>query len=309
MAEHTFAGLTCSAVEDLAASFVLGALEASESDAVRRHLQACPEPHPEMAELHSVVPALFEAVEPVAPPAGLKARILAAAAADTQRAAGTQLASDTQSLGDTQLERSPAADTQRERYPAAGAGEPRRGWFGNLIRRPIWAPVALAAALGVAALGAWGLQLKGEVDALIANRNQLQAEVEGLVAYRNGVVAVLDEASSPGAQLAVLTPPEGGTGPTGLAAVAADGSVALVMRDLVPTAGTQVYETWLIGSDGVPIPVGGFAVGGSGSASFTTAHASLGPGVTVALTLEEGPGAQTPRMPIIVLGTAAAQES
>ena len=60
MAEHTFAGLTCAEVADLAPAFVLGALEARESDAVRRHLAQCPEAHPEMAELHSVVPALFE---------------------------------------------------------------------------------------------------------------------------------------------------------------------------------------------------------------------------------------------------------
>ena len=51
-------GLTCDEVRDLAAPFVLGALDADEQGAVREHLATCAEPHPEFAELGSVVPAL-----------------------------------------------------------------------------------------------------------------------------------------------------------------------------------------------------------------------------------------------------------
>src|SRR6185503_17988875 len=101
------------------------------SEAVRNHLAACPEPHAEIAELHSVVPALFEVVEPVAPPAGLKDRILAAAAADTRQATETQVAADTQRL----TERPSAAPPR----PATSQRTP--GWT-SIFRRPIWAPVA-----------------------------------------------------------------------------------------------------------------------------------------------------------------------
>ncbi|HXG25365.1 MAG TPA: anti-sigma factor, partial [Candidatus Binatia bacterium] len=111
-----------------------------------------------------------------------------------------------------------------------------------------------------------------------------------------------------GAQLAILNPPDNPAGPSGLAAVGADGSVALVMRDLAPTSGTQVYETWLIGADARPIPIGHFTVDASRTASFVTARASLGPGVTVALSLEPGPGATTPTT-VVALGQAGAQES
>ena len=62
-----------------------------------------------------------------------------------------------------------------------------------------------------------------------------------------------------GALTAVLTA-EGGTGPSGLAAVAADGAITLAMHDLTPTAGDQVYELWVIGDDGKPMPLGGFQV-------------------------------------------------
>jgi anti-sigma-K factor RskA/putative zinc finger protein len=277
VAEHTFAGLSCAEVADLAPAFVLGALEAAESDAVRRHLAACPEAHAEMAELHSVVPALFEVVEPVAPPAGLKDRILAAAAADTQRAAETRV---------------PVADQVRDVHRPRVVEDrlPTRGWSG-LFRRPVWAAVSLAAALAVVALGVWNVQL--------------QRDNEALVAYRNGVIAVLDEAAQPGAQLAVLSAPEG-VGPTGLAAVAEDGTVAVVMRNLAPTSGSEVYEAWLIAGDLAPVPIGELRVGADGTAALVTNQVPLGSGVTVALTREPGPDSTTPTMPIVAVGQAQA---
>jgi hypothetical protein len=271
VAEHTFAGLTCAEVADLAPAFVLGALEAAESDSVRRHLVACPEAHAEMAELHSVVPALFEVVEPVAPSAGLKDRILAAAAADTER--GTTSAAE------------PARDVQRPRVDEERA--PKPGWA-SVFRRPVWAAVSLAAVVAVVAMGVWNVQL--------------QNDISGLAAYRAGVEQVIAEAAKPGAQVAILSA-EGG-GPSGLAAVAEDGTVAMVMRGLAPTTGTEVYEAWLIAGD-VVVPIGELRVGADGTASLTTDHVPLGTGVTVALTREPGPDSTAPTLPIVAAGQAS----
>jgi anti-sigma-K factor RskA len=276
VADHAYAGLTCADVLELSGSFVLGALTPEEMDAVRAHLAGCPEAHAEMAELGSVVPALFESVEPVAPPPGLKARLLDAAAAEQQAMAATDRA-------------------DRSFKPFPGAEIQRRGFdVGALFRRPIWAGIAAAALVAAVALGALSLQLG--------------TEVENLSAYRNGVVEVLEEAARPGAQLAILAAPESAPGPKGLAAVGADGSVAMVVRDLAPTTGTQVYTAWLIGAEGTPIPVGDFVVDDSRTASFTTAHATLGPGVTVAVSLEPRAGATTPTM-VVAAGRAQAQAS
>lgn len=289
MADHEHAGLRCTDVQELAGSFVLGALAPAEMDAVRAHLAACPEAHAEVAELGSVVPALFESVEPVEPPQGLKERILAAAAAD-QASLQRQPAVDAQ-VADPQR----AAPADRTVKPFPAAEPPRPGWdLGGLFRRPVWAGIAAAAVVAAIALGALSLNLRTQLD--------------GLTAYRNGVVEVLEEATRPGAQLAVLVAPENAPGPTGLATVGADGSVAMVMRDLVPTTGTEVYTAWLIGGDGMPIPVGDFEVDDSRTASFTTAHATLGPGVTVALSLEPQAGATTPTT-VVALGTARPQAS
>ena len=291
MPEHDLAGLRCSDVLELSGAFVLDALTPDESAAVRAHLAACPEAHAEVAELGAVVPALFETVEQVAAPIGLKERILAAAAAE-QAALGAQQALDTQRALDTQHS---AADTQRTVKPYPVADTMRPGWdLGALFRRPIWAAVSVAAVLAVLALGILNLQQQSKLD--------------GLTAYRDGVVKVLEEAARPGAQLAVLSAPEDPAGPTGLAAVGSDGSVAMVMRDLAPTTGSQVYEAWLIGAEGTPIPVGSFQVDDSRTASFTTTHATLGPGVTVALSLEPQAGATVPTV-VVVVGAASAQES
>lgn len=285
MTDHLVGGLHCADATELAASFVLGALEPAEADAVRLHLAGCPEAHAEFAELGSVVPALFDAVDVVQPPSALRERILAAAAADTQRPAVASRAADTQRV----------IELPRPSVAPRLADAQRSGAAGGFFRRPVWAAVGIAAALALVALGAWNLNLRDEI--------------RGLIAYQQGVAEVLQAAGQPGAQLASLGTPKGAAGPSGLAAVDANGLVTIVMGQLTPTSGAQVYEAWLIGATGNPIPIGGFAVGPGGSALFTAAHAALGDGVTIALTLEPGPGATTPTLPIIAAGKAAAQAS
>jgi anti-sigma factor RsiW len=273
--DHVIAGLHCADAADLAAPFVLGALEPAETDAVRRHLAGCPEAHAEFADLGSVVPSLLETTDIVEPPVSLRGRILAAA---TKEQAGAQP--------------QPVIERARNR-PGSGAQQPGLPTLPGprTFGRPLWATIGLAAALAVVALGAWNVQLR--------------AEVAALTTYRNAVAGVIEQAAEPGAQLAVLAVPAGAGGPTGLAAVAGSGEkVSLVMRDLAPTVGTEVYEAWLIRGESAPIPLGSFTVDASRTAAFST----VGPApsdlrsVTIALTREHGPGAQTPTLPIIAVG-------
>jgi anti-sigma-K factor RskA len=74
------------------------------------------------------------------------------------------------------------------------------------------------------------------------------------------------------------------------------------MQDLAPTSGTSVYEAWIIASDGVPVPVGSFKVDAAGIASFQSKDLPPAAGTVIALTLEPGPGATTPTLPIIAKG-------
>jgi anti-sigma-K factor RskA len=78
------------------------------------------------------------------------------------------------------------------------------------------------------------------------------------------------------------------------------------MQALPATAGDQVYEAWVIASDGVPAPLGSFQVGGTGTASFEGTGLPTEPGMVLALTLEPGPGATSPTTPIVAAGPATA---
>jgi len=73
----------CDQVRDLLPAYVLGALERDEEAAVREHLATC-DLHAEAAELGGVVPYLAETVDPVEPPAALRSKIMALAAADLE---------------------------------------------------------------------------------------------------------------------------------------------------------------------------------------------------------------------------------
>jgi anti-sigma-K factor RskA/putative zinc finger protein len=282
--DRTYGGLTCDEVRDLAGSFVLDALDPDEAAAVREHLATCPEAHEEIAELGGVVPVLAASVPVVEPPAGLKARVLAAAQAD---------------LDDrTRAATRPAAAPAEPAEPAgtSGAAEPiafpGTGERERRRRRPVAAWVlGIAAVVAIALLGASTLVLRSELD---------QAQ-----AYQQSVQAVIDVSTKPGSLTAVLTA-DGGTG-TGLAAIDSAGTVTMAMQDLAPTAGGQVYEAWVIGGDGVPVPIGSFQVGNAGTGAMSASGVTATSGAVLALTLEAGPGATTPTLPIISKGVATGQ--
>ena len=268
--------LTCDDIRELAAPFVLGALDANEDDAVRAHLAMCSDAHAEIAELAGVLPVLDGSAPQMEPPASLKVRLMAAAAADL--ASRTPVAAPTVASAAAPLV-FPTASQREAR--AAARSRPSMG---------SWA-VRIAAVLAIAVVGGWNLLLQGQLT---------EART-----YEQNVAAVLDVAGRPGSLTAVLTA-EGGDGPSGLAAVGGDGAVTLAMRALAPTSGAQVYEAWVIDSGGTPVPLGGFQVGQTGTAFFQGNGLPTEPGIVLALTLEPGPGATAPTSPVVSLGTATA---
>lgn len=260
--------LTCDDVRDLAGSFVLGALPADEAAAVRAHLASCPEAHAEIAELGSVLPVLDLDASAAAmePSAGLKGRILAAAAAEPNVAPAV---APTPIPFPTTDERAARSDAKHGTSVLA------------------WA-LRIAAVLAIVALTGWNVLLQGQLGD--ARR------------YEQDVAAVLQAAQQPGSVAAILSP-DGGTG-SGIAAVTSAGALSMAMHDLAPTSGAQVYEAWVVASDNVPVPLGSFQVGRAGMAFFEGAGLPPNAGIVLALTLEAGPGATTPTAPIISKGVA-----
>lgn len=265
--DDVVAGLTCDEVVEQSGAFVLGALDPAAEAAVHAHIAACPEAHEEMDELGGAVVALADSVPLVEPPARLKGRIMAAAAADLA----------------ARREEVPVPLAEPTRLPTSTErrGRLRRGPTGTWLLR-------IAAVLAIVALGGWNLAMQGQLTAATS--------------YERNVAAVLAVAAKPGSLTAILTA-DGGSG-SGLAAVSASGAVTLAMQDLAPTTGTSVYTAWVIGGDGVPVPLGSFSVGNAGTASFAAPAARISSGTVLALTREPRPDVRTPTLPIVSKGVA-----
>jgi hypothetical protein len=261
-------GLTCDEVRDLAASFVLDALEPAEMDAVREHLATCADPHVEMGELAGVLPVLDASIPLVEPPASLKARVMAAAAADLEARRGAA-----------------ALAPEEPRVPSADVIRP-------LPRRPtslrVWA-LGIAAVLAILALGGWNYSL--------------QQQLNDARAYEQQVAAVLDAAQRPGSLTAVMRSGQA-NGPNGIAAVTTDGVALIAMRDLAPTSGSEVYEAWVIASDGVPVALGELQLRPGGIGYLQAGGLPTDSGIVLALTREPGPGATAPSSDPVSVGTA-----
>ena len=131
----------------------------------------------------------------------------------------------------------------------------------------------------------------------------LQGQLSSSQQFERDVAAVLEAAQQPGSLAAILSPDDG-TG-SGIAAVTQAGVLTMAMQDLAPTSGDQVYETWVIPADGVPVALGGFTVGRGGTASFEGDGLPVADGIVLALTLEPGPGATVPTGPVVSKGVAS----
>jgi anti-sigma factor RsiW len=273
---HRPVPLTHDEVLELGGVFVLDALDPDELAAVRAHLASCPLDHSELATLASAVPVLAETISPVEPPAGLKGRIMAAAEADLAARGSNE-----------PVEIAPPPPVP---YPTGAE------WTTRAERRGASAGtwlLRIAAVLAIVVLAGWNLLLQNQLNAAKTFEDQ--------------VASVVETASQPGAVTAVLRA-EGG-GPSGLAAVSADGAMRLAMRELPATTGSQVYEAWAIGADSVPVALGGFQVGQGGTGYLTGGGVPATPGITLAVTLEPvepAVGSSSPTLPIVSSGATTA---
>ena len=156
--------MNCSAVDELAAAYALGALDAGEERAVSTHLATCEEPHAEARSLIDAALVVPSSLEPVRPSAALRDRLMTTIAA-----------------------------TPQEHRPAAGSGgqssempaEPRRSWWRLSPLPSALAAMGLAAAIG---LGAWGVT--------VSNRLAERDAVLEAIASADAIYAASGEAGS-----------------------------------------------------------------------------------------------------------------
>jgi anti-sigma-K factor RskA len=241
---------------DLLGAFALGALDAQEAAAVRAHLATCAECQAEIALLWSAVDALPELVEPMEPPSGLRDSISAAILADST-APQTPPAS---------IPSTPFAPVAVEALPEGRAAEPIHPakWWSKTTP---WAAAAAILLLLSAGLLAWNLRLQEQV------------------------------ATTPATETIALAPTEVAPDATGeVTYFPGDNLLLLDVRDLPPLEPGQVYEVWLLGADGAPVPAGVFG-------QSTDRHAIVADRSqfdTLAITAEPGPlGTEAPTGEIV----------
>ena len=137
MTEH--ADMDCATVDELAASYALGAVDSSDQAAIGSHLATCDRPHDEARSFIGVESILQSSLEAVEPSPELRRRLMA-------------------TVAETAQEHRPAAPPYATTAPPE---EPRRlPWW----RANPWASAIAAAGLAAAVvLGAWGVTLNRQL--------------------------------------------------------------------------------------------------------------------------------------------------
>ncbi|MEK4433582.1 anti-sigma factor domain-containing protein [Paenibacillus sp. FSL K6-2862] len=312
---------------DLAPMYVLGGLEAEEVEAFEAHMATCEACRQEVKELQEVIGFLPHAAEPVAPPPGMRARVLGNVLGHAQESAEPKTAA---------APAEPEAPAVLQAIPApqhADAAQPGPGIPPNTAvptaraeeaaQAQPWQPQGRArarssrawrvASAGLAAaalvLGIYAAQLQSRIDALTqqaagssAAQEQLaqaQAQNEKL---QQQLAAVQEPSRSVRMGEAVkLSPAAQDIVANGLATIVIDdkGTHLVVQAENLPDLeGNEAFQVWLIKGD-TPQNAGTFlSHDGMGAVYYTLD--SVNDYDTVAITLEPDAMGDQPRGTMIL---------
>lgn len=277
-----------------AAAYAVGALDAAERAVFEAHLATCADCRAEVRAYAEVAAGLAAAVA-VDPPAGLRARIVAAA-----RAADPRLAADAR-VPDAQVVDLAARRAAREltpRAPQRRASAPRASWLAAA------AALLLAAGLGVQ----WGRERTGRQNAqrAVAAAQQTQGlrarEAAAALAGRDSLLAAL---LTPDLRSARLTPthPAAGSAPDVRVYWARTNGVVVLAASAMPAAPRgRTYQLWGIRAGAAPQSLGTFDMPPAGPARVVL-HVPTGAAMdVVAITEEPAGGSAAPGGAPIVAG-------
>jgi anti-sigma factor RsiW len=233
----------CTAVDELAAAFALGALDPIEEREVSAHLATCAKPHAAAHALIDAGLAVPASLDPVLPSDRLRSRLMATVAVTPQ-------------------DHLPArAEARRQ-----GAAPRRRWWQLNPLPTAL-AATALAAAVG---LGAWGLDLSGQL-------RERDAALEA-IASADAVHPISGQAGS-GLLLEVA------------------GTATFVAEDLADLPADRIYQFWLIDAQGHALPAG--TLDETDGLTFVELDHGLEGATTFAVTVERTPVEAPTSVPIL----------
>lgn len=240
-------------IDDLAAAYSLGALEADEADFVNAHVRGCAACEQALADAQRTVSMLPFLVPQQTPPLDAKVALFARVAHAQKAAAASALPAANFSLYRTPT--LPASNPQSDLVmPAPDASGPaiqpkresRAGWLVSVVSLPLL--VALVAT------GFWGLQLRDQLTAQSSTVAELQSQ---LTNFGSGTTSYQ---LSPG-----MAAPQA----EGQIVMGADQRAGMLQIDVNSKNGPTSYEMW-VNQDGELHPVSEVTVNqdGKGQARF-----------------------------------------
>jgi anti-sigma factor RsiW len=227
----------CQDVRDVLEAYVLDAIEPRQRAIIEAHLSTCLSCARDAADLAEAAHVLARQVPQVEPPAGLRARVLAAATAVESPA----LAERTQAAAPIapSLISSPRPPITPTPHPAVAA-PPRRPAAVSRLRIPL---AAIAAAVAVASL-AWAGTLQAQLSSQQAAFERLERRSERY----DRIVAVLQ---SPELRVAALSGTQDAPGAEGRLMIDPSSETGmLVVRNLPPVPLDRAYQLWYVSDSG-----------------------------------------------------------
>jgi anti-sigma-K factor RskA len=261
--------------------YAVGALTKEESKQLEHHLAECTECREELRSFKEAASHIAMAVEPETPPARVRQQLLARL--DVERPEPAAAPSK------------PAKDRKTDR----GEARKPRGWDAWF-----WIPAFATACLAIVSVGLWR-----EDRALfreLREQEHLTVDLETNQRVLEKARALIDTLTAADAQHITLAAAGAKPQPEAKAVYSSQQhSLVLLAGNLNPLPANKTYELWLLPASGAqPIPAGTFAPDANGSATLVLSQFAEGAAAKgFAVTIENQPGASTPTMPIILVGT------
>lgn len=298
------------------ALFALQLLEESEHRSMAAHINGCPFCRQELARLQGDLAACAYAIEMQVPADSVRERVMGQVAREKKilpmEPVGLALpvgqAEANQLLEEPTLEwrtrgQRPAAkayrgeeDIEDEDRPAAGKNNLRRSLF-------LW--LSWAAVAGLAVAGATLYRQREDYRARLVKLSEGTEQLREDAAGSRRVLDTLKDASAEQIVLSGAPQGPGSVAPEGVVLYSADrGTLLFLGNHLAALDPGKTYELWLIPADGRdPIPAGVFWPDARGNARLTLpALPKAVRAKAFGVTIEEGEGARSPTLPIVLAG-------
>lgn len=286
---------------DLLALSALDA-ECEERRALEAHVEVCADCRAELRELREAAAALALAVDPVAPPAELRARLLDVVSRTPQESPAGADAAAAATIRDDRVD---AVRRVGANVVSIEETRARRARFS----RPAFAAAALAASLVLCALAAasyvlWqrNSAMRSQLTSLSATLDRTQGELAARDAELERQRRLI---ASPDARTADLAATRAADSARArLVFDARTGEAMLTATNLPPAPAGRAYQLWFI-SDGKPLPGSVFSTDATGRGQMREQIPPDGRRAQVfAITVEPAGGVQSPTGEIVLKGAA-----